>query len=120
VVSASTDASWGPIVVFGDITVVNQPGCLDLVDPSAADCAGAAEAQTECEHAWCDAACPVTDSPSLTAWQECAAEADQGACAGYDGTCLDAVLGADGGGVACAGADFVTAFVNVATVFCGS
>ena len=119
VLSASTDASWGAVVVFADTTVVNQPGCLDLVDPAGAACAQAAELQTECEHASCDSACPVSDGPSLAAWQQCAAQADQGACGGYDGTCLDAVLDADGGGAACGGADFATAFANVATVFCG-
>lgn len=119
VLSASTDPSWGAIVVFADTTVVNQPGCLDLVDPAEVDCAGAAESQTECEHALCDSSCPVSDAPSFAAWQQCAAEADQGACGGYDGTCLDAALAADGGGAACGGADFATAFANVATVFCG-
>jgi hypothetical protein len=119
VLSASTDASWGAVVVFADTTVVNEPGCLDLVDPAEATCAEAAESQTECEHALCDANCPVSDAPSLAAWQECAAEADQGGCGGYGGSCLDAVLGADGGGATCGGADFATAFTNVATVFCG-
>jgi hypothetical protein len=120
VLSASTDSSWGPIVAFSDTLAVNQPGCLDLVEPSAAACAQAAESQTECEHALCDASCPVTDTPSFEAWEECAAQADQGACGGYDGTCLDADLAGDGGGAACGGADFATAFANVATVFCGS
>jgi len=119
VLSASTDASWGAIVVFADTTVVNQPGCLELVDPAEAPCAGAAESQAECEHALCDSSCPVSDAPSFAAWQQCAAQADQGACGGYDGACLDAALAADGGGAACAGADFATAFANVATVFCG-
>jgi hypothetical protein len=119
VLSASTDAGWGAIVVFADTTVVNQPGCLDLVDPAEAACAGAAESQTECEHALCDSSCPVSDAPSLAAWQQCAAQADRDACGGYDGTCLDAALGVDGGGAACGGADFATAFANVATVFCG-
>lgn len=120
VLSASTDSSWGPIVAFTDTIAVNQPGCLDLVQPAEAACAQAAESQTECEHALCDASCPVTDTPSFEAWEECAAEADEGACAAYDGTCLDADLAADGGGAACGGADFATAFANVATVFCGS
>jgi hypothetical protein len=120
VFSASTDPSWGPIVGFADTIAVNQPGCLDLVDPGEAACAQAAESQTECEHALCDASCPVTDTPSFEAWEQCAAEADQGACAGYDGTCLDADLAGDGGGASCGGADFATAFANVATVFCGS
>lgn len=120
VLSASTDASWGPVVVFGDTTVVNQSGCLALVDPSAVACAESAQAQTECEHAVCDASCPVSDAASFAAWQQCQADADQSACADYDGTCLDAALGADAGGAACAGADFPTAFTNVATVFCGS
>jgi len=119
VLSASTDSSWGAVVVFAGTTVVNQPGCLDLVDPAGADCAQAAESQTECEHAMCDSSCPVSDAPSFTAWEQCAAEADQGACGGYDGTCLDAALAADGGGAACGGEDFATAFANVATVFCG-
>jgi hypothetical protein len=119
VLSAATDPSWGAIVVFADTTVVNEPGCLDLVDPSEAGCAQAAESQTECEHALCDASCPVSDAPSFDAWEQCAAQADQGACSGYDGTCLDAALAADGGGAACGGADFATAFANVATVFCG-
>jgi hypothetical protein len=119
VLSASTDPSWGAIVVFADTTVVNEPGCLDLVDPGEAACAQAAESQTECEHALCDSSCPVSDAPSLAVWQECAAEADQGTCGAYDGTCFDAALAADGGGALCGGADFATAFANVATVFCG-
>ncbi|HEY3817482.1 MAG TPA: hypothetical protein VGL81_09940 [Polyangiaceae bacterium] len=120
VLSDSTDASWGPVVVFAETTAVNQPGCLDLVDPDAADCAQAAESQTECEHALCDASCPVADGPSFEAWEQCAAEADQGACGGYDGTCLSAALAGDAGGAPCGGADFATAFANVATIFCGS
>lgn len=119
VLSASTDPSWGAIVVFAGTTVVNEPGCLDLVDPAEASCAQAAESQTECEHALCDAGCPVRDAPSLAAWQQCAAEADDGACGSYEGTCLDALLAADGGDALCGGADFATAFANVATVFCG-
>jgi hypothetical protein len=120
VLSASTDGSWGPIVVFSDTTIVNQSGCLALVDPAATACAESAQAQTECEHAVCDASCPVSDPASFSAWQQCQAEADQGACAGYDGACLDAALGADAGGASCGGVDFPTAFTNVATVFCGS
>jgi hypothetical protein len=119
VLSSSTDSSWAAIVVFADTTVVNEPGCLDLVDPAESACAQAAESQTECEHALCDSSCPVSDTASFDAWQQCAADADEGACGGYDGTCLDAVLAADGGGAACGGVDFPTAFANVATVFCG-
>lgn len=120
VLSASTDSSWGPIVVYSDTTIINQPGCLALVDASATACAESAEAQTECEQALCDSSCPVSDSASFAAWQQCAAEADDGACAGYDAPCLDAAVGADGGDAACGGADFATTFTNVATVFCGS
>lgn len=120
VISDSTDSSWGAIVVFADTTVVNQPGCLDLVDSAEASCAQSAQAQSECEQALCDSSCPVTDNASLVAWQQCATEADQGPCAGYESTCLQQQLGADAGGAACAGADFPTAFTNVATVFCGS
>jgi hypothetical protein len=121
VLSASTDSSWGPVVVFGDTTTINQPGCLALVDPAEGTCAQAAQAQTECEHALCDPSCPVSDSASLTAWQQCVAQADDGACAAYGGsTCLASALAADGGGDACGGADFATAFTTVATVFCGS
>ncbi len=119
VLSDSTDPSWGAVVVFADTTAVNQPGCLALVDPASSACAQAAESQTECEHDLCDASCPVSDAASFAAWQECAAEADRGACGGYDGGCLDAALAADGGGAACGGGDFATAFANVATVFCG-
>jgi hypothetical protein len=119
VLSASTDGAWGPVVVFAATTAVNQPGCLALVDPGETTCAQAAESQTECEHALCDASCPVVDAPSFEAWQACAAQADAGACAGYDGACLDAALGADAAGAECGGADFPTAFANVATVFCG-
>ncbi len=119
VFSASTDPGWGAIVVFGDTIAVNQPGCLDLVDPSEATCAGSAESETECEHALCDSSCPVSDAPSLAVWQQCAAQADRTVCGGYGGTCLDTALAVDGGGAACGGADFPTAFANVATVFCG-
>jgi hypothetical protein len=119
VLSASTASSWGPIVLFSNTTTVNQPGCIALVDPAAAACAQAAQAQAECEHTLCDSNCPVSDSTTFAAWQQCTAQADAGACAGYDGACLDASLAADAGGAECGGADFATAFTNVATVFCG-
>ena len=118
VLSASRDPTWGPIVVFNNTTTINQPGCIALVDPAAGACAESAQAQAECEHALCDSNCPVSDSTSLAAWQQCTAQAGAGACSAYDSTCLNAAE--DAGGSACGGADFATTFKNVATVFCGS
>jgi hypothetical protein len=109
-------------VSFSSTTIINQPGCLALIEPSQTGCAEAAEAQIECEHAACDASCPVSDDPSYEAWEQCVAQADEGICAGYDGACLDVATSTDGGdagGAACAGTDFGTAFMNVAMVFCG-
>ena len=63
---------WGPlveVVSHGSMTFVNIGGCVAAADPSAAGqaCAGAINAQLECEYYVCAANCPIPETADASA-----------------------------------------------------
>jgi hypothetical protein len=92
--TSAAASSYGPLIVDAADGVVraNVGGCIELTAPLALSCAKAAQAQQGCEAAACAANCPVTDSASLDAYDECANQAAAGGCAGLTTAagCVDA------------------------------
>ena len=71
----------GPILDYGEFVGGNVAGCIELSvpgDPSS--CANAVQALTDCEVAACQANCPVSDTTSLAAREQCSTDADATGC----------------------------------------
>jgi hypothetical protein len=120
-VSQSTDATWGPLVVDNGAYNVNGGGCIQLVDPNSQACAAAQEAYEQCTHAACDKACPVTDNNSFSLYEQCATTADSEGCSTF-ATAAQSCLGSAPSAVvaACSGpTSFEPLFLLIAPVFCG-
>jgi hypothetical protein len=110
------EAEYGPVVLFGTLRETNFAGCIELVGEAA--CAEHQQAKSRCEHDACHDNCPITDTASLTLYQQCRVEARSGVCDAYREA---AVCITDSAHVeACSGDDFEEALVAVGTVFCGS
>jgi hypothetical protein len=79
------DASTYGVVVNAIAPVVDYGGCIGAVDPSeaGASCAKLSDDAYRCAEYACRPSCPVTDDPSLAAFQACLNEAFSGGCAGY-------------------------------------
>jgi hypothetical protein len=73
-VTASSDASWGPIVRSPHADLANVGGCLLALDPSSRDCAEEVQARTRCAMD----ACAACGGPA--AFNACLREADEGVC----------------------------------------
>jgi hypothetical protein len=80
VTSYSTASHYGPILDYGEYVGGNVAGCLELTTPGNASCAKTVQALTDCELGACEANCPVVDSTSLAAREQCEAEADTSVC----------------------------------------
>ncbi|MGD0676935.1 MAG: hypothetical protein ABSC94_16090 [Polyangiaceae bacterium] len=120
-------AAYGPLVVdVSGVARPNRAGCVELAtaasDPAAGiECAKAVQAQSNCEIAACEANCPVTNSPSGLAYDECAQTADDGGCAVFS-SAATACLGAQDSGDAsiCATTDFYDFYIGVVRLFCSA
>ncbi len=108
----------GPILSFGEFVGGNVAGCIELTTPSDLSCARSVQALGDCETAACQANCPVTDVPSLTARQACEALADEGGCLPFSemasGCEADAGLAGP-----CINASFKDFYDQVVPLFCG-
>jgi hypothetical protein len=127
--SNETDSSWGPLLSTSNgLVVLNEGGCLTLLEPCNAPCGQIIEKDTQCEVADCAANCPITSqSASLTAYDNCLSTTDgcdPGGCATYanGGTCSQSVTGASHPGSVCfpasAQTTFEQLFVAIVPVFC--
>jgi hypothetical protein len=118
-VSQSTDATWGPLVVDNGSYNINGGGCVELVDGNQA-CATAQQTFEQCTHAACDKVCPVTDSASFTNYETCASTADNAGCSSYGTAAQSCLMADDASLTACTGPQsFEPLFLQIAPVFCG-
>ena len=75
----------GPILDYGGFVGGNVPGCIEVTEPPPENtgCASAFQALSDCELAACQVNCPVSDSASLVAREQCADAADATGCKSY-------------------------------------
>jgi hypothetical protein len=128
ILTQSSATKWGALVDYslggdageGGIVSVNVAGCIEILDPSQLPCAESVQQADECEHAACDAVCPVNDAASFANWEACVNASANGECLTY-ATSAQCESGEDSGpAAACVtGSDFQDQFMAVATVFCG-
>jgi hypothetical protein len=124
VLTPYTATRLGPILDYGGFVGGNVPGCIELTEPppNNISCARNLQALSDCELAACEANCPVSDSASLAAREQCATTADQTGCASYyssdaSSSCLTVAL--DGGGASiCMDATFKDFYDAVVPLFC--
>ena len=81
-------STWGPLVTYGAVALVNTSGCIAMAEPCNQPCAQAIQADLACEAAACDptsfAVCDVTSQPGFEAYQTCVSNADSTCgCKGY-------------------------------------
>jgi hypothetical protein len=126
IITPSSGMTLGPLINYGNgsgsgTVSVNVAGCVELLDPSKESCAASVQLADECQHAACDATCPVTDETAFLNWQACTNAASQTSCAA-DVTAAGCVNAEDAGPAATclSGADFQSQFLAIAPVFCGS
>jgi hypothetical protein len=122
--SAATATAYGPLVLANGFVEANVAGCIEVEAPSDFACAQAQQALSDCELAACAANCPVVDQASLVAYEQCAAEADQGGCLAYDtaSLCLqnEVEAGASSAPEAlCLSTTFEAFYAAIVPVFCG-
>jgi hypothetical protein len=122
--SAATATAYGPLVLANGFVEANVAGCIEVEAPSEFACAQAQQALSDCELAACAANCPVVDQSSLLAYEECAAEADQGGCLAYDtaSLCLqeEVEAGASSAPEAlCLSTTFQAFYAAIVPIFCG-
>ena len=112
--SDAGDSEYGPVVVTGLVRETNLAGCIELVGEAA--CAEHIQARVRCEHQACIDSCPVTDSESFAAYQQCKQEASTGVCASFReaASCVTDPAHAE----ACTGSGFEEAVVALGLVFC--
>ncbi len=111
----------GPILDYGEFVGENVAGCIELTvpgDPSS--CANAVQALTDCEVAACQANCPVSDTTSLTARQQCSADADATGCRSFAQAASGCQAALADAGVAsvCSNAAFQDFYDAVVPLFC--
>jgi hypothetical protein len=115
-------AHLGPILDYGEFVGENTAGCIELAvpgDPSS--CANAVQALTDCEVAACQANCPVSDTTSLSARQQCSTDADSTGCRLFfeaASSCQAAEADA-GRASACMNGAFQAFYDAVVPLFCG-
>jgi hypothetical protein len=125
ILTPDTAAKYGPILDHGTFVTANVAGCIELAgdqepDASEVPCAKAVQALAGCELAACEANCAVHDAASLTAYDTCATDAEEGGCEPYATavTCANSEGEASALGAACV-ADFQTFYDVVVPAFCG-
>ncbi len=122
VLTPYTAQELGPILDYGGYVGGNVPGCIELTAPTPTNlsCATAVQALSDCELAACQANCPVSDSASLAARQECGTSADKTGCDSYfDATSAACTMVPDGGlAAACMDTMFKDFYDAVVPLFC--
>ncbi|HZU85382.1 MAG TPA: hypothetical protein VE987_20765 [Polyangiaceae bacterium] len=119
ILTADTDAHYGPLVDHGGFITPNVAGCIELTDPRGMSCAKAVQALSGCELAACEANCPVHDAASLVAYDACADQADVTGCASYSSAAGCVAGESDSGAAACLATSFVDFYDAVVPLFCG-
>jgi hypothetical protein len=114
-----TAVAWGAIIAYNGFSEVNVAGCFYWHGASA--CATQLQASTDCELAWCQANCPVTDQATLDALDACETQTanDPSQCQSY---ATQAQCANDAGAASsiCVGTSFSDDYTRVATVLCVS
>jgi hypothetical protein len=123
-VTQSSAAEWGPVVVRGGGLFINYAGCVALQEGKrdGSGCGGAMTFAEQCEDGACAANCPMTDDLSYEAYRRCVEAADRGACARYvaAAACAPAILEAGAPGAECLRPQsFYDAYLVLAEIFCG-
>jgi hypothetical protein len=109
------ESEYGPLILSGSLRETNFAGCIELLGE--ADCAVHLQARSACEREACLNNCPVTDSQSLTLYQQCKQEAGTGVCATYrqEAVCITDPAHSQ----ACSGGTFEDGLAAIGSVFCG-
>jgi hypothetical protein len=123
IVTPDTAPLFGPLIVHKGMIELNVAGCIAIAqsDPNGTGCAGAYYAAAECRIAACSASCPVSDTTSFQAEQQCEADADRSGCAVFasKATCGDSIVQAGAAGAQCLkGQDFDTLYDTIVPMFC--
>lgn len=121
--SARNVDQYGPIVGYRigaskHSTVVNTPGCIELMGDK--ECAAGTQAAVECEEAACAPSCDYTNQTEFDAYIKCLEDARKGVCGGLKtaaDTCANALPQATKD--ACIGSTLQEGYTKVATLFCG-
>jgi hypothetical protein len=114
-----TASQWGALIAHTNWSEVNMSGCLYAT--GATSCAAAVQASAQCQLAWCEANCPVTDQTTLSALDACESEVNNNPseCESY----ATRAQCADDAGTAttdCVGTSFQDTFTRIATILCVS
>jgi hypothetical protein len=122
IVTPESAGRYGPIIDHGGYVTGNIPGCIELTDPGGLSCAKSLQALSECEQRACSANCPVTNASTLTAYDNCASEADATGCVTYSdaANCAEALSDAGGDASICLQTDFKGFYDSVVPLFCGT
>lgn len=121
IVTSETADHYGPVIDHGGFVTPNVAGCIELTDPTSISCAKSVQALSSCELAACEANCPVHDTSSRSAFDECAKEAGQGGCQYYAKQANCTTAETDAGGAAnCLLPTFKSFYDAVVPLFCGS
>ncbi len=120
-ISDSTNTAYGALIAFGNYTVLNIGGCVDLLDPCAEECAKVIEGNEACPVVAC-ASCP--ENASSTAIAACADLARECSCL-HDSvaTAACAYLASSGPTIQCyptaMNGGFAGRAIFMGTLFCG-
>ncbi len=126
VLTPFTAMRLGPILDYGGFVGGNVPGCIEVTEspPGNLMCASAVQALSDCELAACQANCPVSDSASLAAREQCATMADATGCQSYSAAVSPAcsAVSPDGGALqtVCTDTVFKDFYDAVVPLFCAS
>lgn len=116
----STDSSYGPIVMEGDIGNLNLAGCIAALASSG--CGAKFQAAQQCQAAACTGCPDPNGGPqALANYQQCQDDSLSSVCASYEtaAACADPLIQAGGSAAACAdGATFVLRARSLAKLFC--
>jgi hypothetical protein len=115
----SGSASYGPVIRYSGFVEANIAGCIELASRGALGCAESVQALEQCDLAACEANCPVTDPPSLAAFEGCATDSEMTVCKPYAGPA--SCLMSDSGPLSvCDSADFAVFYKMAAPLFCAA
>jgi hypothetical protein len=123
IVTQDTAPQYGPIIVSKGTVQMNVAGCIAIAtnDPNGNGCAGAYSAASECSNSACAPSCPVTDTASFEAEQQCEAAANQGTCSAFaaKAKCADSLAQAGGVVAQCLNAQSFDALYDaIVPMFC--
>lgn len=121
--SRASDPKYGPVIKYGNWQDLNVPGCMELTNAAALDCAKAMQAEGQCTDQACKDNCPVKagDKASFTVYSQCRQAAASGGCANFDkaAQCQDNFNASGPTAVCFAGATLRDTYLAIAAIFCG-